>query len=299
MSLDSRYALIESFRLALQGSMRTHCSVTRLAISHNGPVTVDVLDGRSPGGAQQYSLSARALIVANGRLGPLFLQQMLSAEQLTYRRLEVGLRIQQPAAQFFLRNAMTLDPKRIWRRPDGLCEWRTFCCCRNGEIVSVVSDSLLSVSGRSDVAPTGYSSVGFHARVLEPTVAASIWEPFRVQAARLREPIVEPLESFLKAGNTSSSPLGALFGPHLATLLEDGLHRLLNTFQEANVAAILHAPAIEGVLYYPRLDQELRLPEFPVWVAGDASGQFRGITAALVSGYFSGIRVTSYLGTIA
>ena len=131
-------------------------------------------------------------------------------------------------------------------------------------------------------------------------MAVAIWTPFRERVAALKNPIVESLEDFLDVGNNpTSSRLITLFGPKLTPLLMDGLNRLMGTFEEASVAAILHAPAIEGVLDYPRVDNELRLRDLPVWIAGDASGQFRGITAALVSGYFSGIRAAKYLENIA
>ena len=298
MPLESRYALIERIQDELREFIHTQCSIIDVDIPDNGPIRVTSLENTLSDSVESHVLYARAMVVANGRLGPLLLQRILPVELLAFRRLEVGFRIQQPADKFFLRDAETLDPKRIWRRDGGLCEWRTFCCCRNGEIVSVLADNVLSVSGRSDLAPTDYSSVGFHARLLEPSIAEPAWRFLRERIGGLKEVIVEPLEMFLAPAKRSSSRLHALFGPDLAGLLEEGLYKLLHIFDTAGVDAILHAPAIEGVLYYPLVNQELRLSSLPVWVAGDASGQFRGLTAALVSGYFSGMRVADHFGVL-
>ena len=295
MPLTARYSLIENIQGGLREFIHTQCSVIDTDIPNNVPIKVTVA---SSDNVESYTLLARSMIIANGRLGPLLLQRILPAELLAFQRLEVGFRIQQPADKFFLRDADMLDPKRIWRRDGGLCEWRTFCCCRNGEIVSVLADKVLSVSGRSDLTPTDHSSVGFHVRLFDPSAAEPAWRLLRERIGDLRESVVEPLETFLASTKTDSSRLYALFGPDLSSLLGEGLHRLLNTFDTAGVDAVLHAPAVEGVLYYPLVNQELRLNSLPVWVAGDASGRFRGLTAALVSGYFCGMRVADYFGAL-
>jgi len=54
------------------------------------------------------------------------------------------------------------------------------------------------------------------------------------------------------------------------------------------------APCLEGIGLYPLTTRELRASPYPVWVAGDAAGTFRGLTASMVSGYFAGLRASCY-----
>ena len=295
MSQQLRYTLIEWFSNKLQNNIYTEHLVKEVDISHKHSIQVVICQTKWSGNIKS-NFSARALIFANGRLGPLFLQKILPADLLIYRRFEIGVRIQQPEDQFFLRETEALDPKNIWRNRNGTYEWRTFCCCRNGEIVSVSGDDILSVSGRSDIAPSGYSSVGFHVRLFDTSVADIIWKQVYGKIRNLKTPIIESMEIFLFSKKTESH-LHDLFGSDLTNIFKEGFHNLSKEFDISVSNSMLYAPTIEGVLYYPVVDQELRLSDFPLWIAGDASGKFRGLTAALISGYFSGIRVAKFLGT--
>jgi hypothetical protein len=40
---------------------------------------------------------------------------------------------------------------------------------------------------------------------------------------------------------------------------------------------------------------DLQLAPYPCWVAGDATGLFRGLTAALVSGWYAAERAMEHL----
>jgi len=57
---------------------------------------------------------------------------------------------------------------------------------------------------------------------------------------------------------------------------------------------MVYGPTIEGVGLYPAVNSSLRLSPHPIWLPGDTSGVFRGLTAALVSGYFVGRQVSLY-----
>src|SRR6266702_2647988 len=110
-----------------------------------------------------------------------------------------------------------------------------------------------------------------------------------------REVVREPFWHFLDPTSDSlpltSSAIYTLLGPQVAEPLAEGLHRLVREFSHVSFEnAVLYAPTLEGVGYYPQLDEELRMRPHPLWVAGDATGVFRGLTAALVSGYFVGLR---------
>ena len=281
MPLQSRFAMIRELENRLGDTLHSGTSLTRVSATQS-QIMASLLN------ANERTELFRAAIFATGRLGPLLLHQAFGDSNTAFRRFEVGVRIRQPAQEFFLRDEPMLDPKRIWRSRDELREWRTFCCCKNGEIVPVRADGIVSVSGRSDVPPTGLSSVGLHLRIYEPNMAAAVWAPFLDRVKCLELPIREPLDIFLK--QPARSQLNVLFGSELAEHLREGLERVIETYSIERTNAELHGPTVEGTLYYPSVDDTLRLARLPVWVAGDASGLFRGITAALVSGYFAAIR---------
>ncbi len=293
MSPTARTRMIAGLLSDLGTPVRSRTSVRNIIFGEKCQVEVV---GREAQEELHTTIEGKAIVLGSGRLGPLLLHELLPPALQTFQRLEIGVRIEQPAAKFFLRDCALLDPKRIWIDPVKNREWRTFCCCREGEVVSVWADNVLSVSGRSDVPATGRSSVGFHVRLLDRNIAEKAWAEFKGRSERLRRPATEPLDTFLKESAHHSNGLGNLLGPVLQSALKHGLSELLKVFPDAANDATLHGPAVEGVVYYPRVSSDLRVSELPLWVAGDACGQFRGITAAGVSGYFSGLRVSRFLG---
>ncbi|KJU84639.1 hypothetical protein MBAV_003167, partial [Candidatus Magnetobacterium bavaricum] len=52
-----------------------------------------------------------------------------------FYRFEFGVRIEQPADQFFLNDIPETDPKLIFNDATLNIEWRTFCCCRHGTVL--------------------------------------------------------------------------------------------------------------------------------------------------------------------
>ena len=87
-----------------------------------------------------------------------------------------------------------------------------------------------------------------------------------------------------------------MFGLNLAQDILIGITQLRQSLEGAGLSgATLHGPCLEGVGYYPAVDSGLRLAGLPIWVAGDTTGIFRGLTAALVSGYFVGLQVIQEL----
>jgi len=118
---------------------------------------------------------------------------MLPTDLLRFVRLEVGVRLEQPSGEFFLYRDATPGPKLIWRDLPNRREWRTFCCCRDGEIVPVLIESTISASGRADLPPTGRSSVGFHVRVYDEDQAAKTWTELERGIDGLQAPVTESL----------------------------------------------------------------------------------------------------------
>ncbi|MDU0294859.1 MULTISPECIES: hypothetical protein [Saccharothrix] len=243
-------------------------------------------------------LTTRRLLLATGRLGPLQAGDWIDRRHLTFRRIEVGVRIEEPSESFFLSAHPQVDPKYIWR--DGPVEWRTFCCCRDGEIIGTSTNGVTSASGRSDGPGTGRSNVGFNVRLdaawEESLEGARFFATVR-RARRLRRCL---LGRFIRdAGSAVDNDLSAVLGRGLTTLLAKGLDRLVATFPDHDfLDALLTGPTIEGVGLYPVHDERLASPMGRLWCAGDVAGDFRGLTAALVSGHIAGQSAAGYRGAL-
>ncbi|WP_460844908.1 hypothetical protein [Phytohabitans suffuscus] len=237
------------------------------------------------------TIRARKVLLATGRYGPLLMREALPPSALRFLRIELGVRIEQDASDFFLADHPQLDPKYLWRDGAQGVEWRTFCCCRNGLVVWTASQDIHAASGRADCSPTGRSNIGFNVRFVRQFEAADIVPQFVRATAKLHQPVVTRLEDFLRAvACGASDPMRKALGPMAAARLAQGLTRLMRDFPTGCFkGAILIGPTLEGVGWYPIHDDALYTQLPGLGVAGDAVGSFRGLTAALVSGYVAGM----------
>ena len=71
-----------------------------------------------------------------------------------------------------------------------------------------------------------------------------------------------------------------MLGTGPSRLLAEGLRKLRDTYPTLGNARVV-APAIEGVGFYPELSDNLQSGPNPLWIAGDGTGIFRGLTAAM------------------
>lgn len=279
MGLDERLALIDSLERQVGDALVTGADVCLRARPEG--VAGDLQDRRFLG---------RTGIVASGRFGPLRAVEGLPSE---FRRVEIGMRVEQRADRFVLNAesvAALLDPKWVRRSPDGRREWRTFCCCRRGEVVETCFDDITTVSGRADGPPTDRSNFGLNVRFLEVAEAEDALA--RVMEAA-RRPALRVQAGDLLEGGTASRTVDA-FGANVADALAEGLTALGDDLGVDVWDATLHLPAIEGVGYYPPVSGSLRVRS-AIWVAGDVTGVFRGLVPALVSGRLAAMEAIDVL----
>lgn len=239
-------------------------------------------------------ISARRVIVASGRFGPL---DTLLDRVDSFHRLEVGFRIEQPTSKAFFRNLRQLDPKLKFRSEQHDVEWRTFCACRDGDTVFTNTLGLWSVSGHSDCVSSGRSNVGFNTRLLNSALAADLIGPLveslKVPSSHFRLRLL----STLQIGGTGRERLSSIYGQTLSDLMLVGLAELVGQFPDvSDPDTYLIGPTLEGVGWYPAVTGNLKIKDRPIWVAGDACGLFRGIIAALISGHYAANAVAADLG---
>jgi hypothetical protein len=224
------------------------------------------------------AISARHVLMATGRFGARDFARMLPDLPMVFRRHEIGIRLEQQAASFMFATHPSLDVKLISPADLKHGEWRTFCTCRDGEVVQTAWRDCLSFSGRADGAKSGRSNIGVNLRIAAPPGGAlerEIWNvvnghsmPFSVSA-----------ESYIGGARPSTflgESLDCYFREKILDLVDPSLLGETQVF----------GPCIEGVGYYPDINESLKVNSQDIWVAGDAAGLFRGLTAAFVSGHY-------------
>jgi uncharacterized FAD-dependent dehydrogenase len=220
---------------------------------------------------------------------------------MRFKHFELGIRIEQPSTLFFLSKATELDPKLEAGGEGSTSAMRTFCCCRDGEVITTSTLGIWSVSGRADGPGTGMSNVGLNVRVRDEEIGRGWWNRLLPKiTVPPHSPLCEDLEVFVDGAshNGNGSRIAELFGPELAASVAKGVAMFQSRFDSLRHARVrLWAPTIEGVGHYPQLDADLRVDRLPLWIAGDSSGIFRGLTAALVSGYYAGRRASKAGGS--
>lgn len=282
LDLDARKALIARQMADLGDAVLLGARAEALEVEADCPRVHYVRDGA------RHTLDATVIIGSGGRFFPL-LAEHTPGVPMEFRRVELGVRIEGPSGHPFFGELVeaggSIDPKWIVPGPDGL-SWRTFCCCVEGEMIPVEIGGHVLWSGRTDVPPTGRSNIGFNARFGDADAAPSLDSlpaGVRCEALELARVLTDP------------GLLAPSLGQRGAEVVTEGLARLADRFPIALVTApeplTLWGPTVEGVGRYPRTDPHLQVADLPLFVAGDATGRFRGLVAAMVSGAYVGHRV--------
>lgn len=242
--------------------------------------------------------ASKACILATGRLAATTLNSNLPVAK--DGRLEAGVRISARNSDRLFQGwgwtEKVRDPKLLILREykDALIEIRSFCFCRDGEVVESHFDHLGQDrrvwSGVSDTAPTGMTNLGINVRVLDKSFAAKLGQPDTRSAGVTH---VDNLSNIFDL-NDQSPP---------ATEWEELLQFAVNEF-ETEVQAIQyfahpkpakasHGPyeiytwTIEGVREYFAHDPQTGfVQDCPAIVAvvGDCTGEYRGLVPAMAGG---------------
>jgi len=231
------------------------------------------------------TVMCKRLVLAGGRYFPLTIQS-----EKSFLRLELGVRIQDHSNNVFWTELQGVDPKYIFKEiiDNEMIEWRTFCCCREGEVVGGKSNDIWSYSGRADCPPTGYSNIGFNLRISRSNferddillkISDTSSKLFKVN-----------IKEFLNENSSISTQLIQLYGEKNLKYLRRGIHHLMDKFPSIENADIFGI-TLEGVGMYPQVDNDLKVKDLPIWVVGDACGLFRGLVAAMISGYYVGAHI--------
>ena len=260
---------------------------------------------------QEEVYRSQKIIIATGRTGPLFLSKFnIETKPIRY---EFGIRIETNLDhKIFLHpeneNYNQLkDVKLIQDEEDGI-QIRTFCTCRGGEIANIKFDDFSAISGRSEpnAKDTGFANFGLLMKFKDESYSEGkelfdeIMNHPNIKAGKA---MYQTLRSFM---GLSESSAGAhqnrpWIGDIIPAKLDEELsQKLAGVIKKAvnqmliwdpvlnNDTSVIIFPTIEGFGEYPELEREsLKVPNQPIWIAGDLSGTFRGLVPALVSGEYA------------
>lgn len=259
--------------LTLDVNLITNATVVKIELIKNGALVTYEKNN------EIKRLSVKYVVMATGRLWDGYLDINAPTSFLRY---EAGIRIQQPTQDFIFNNESFIDPKYIYRRSNPRREYRTFCVCKNGRILATDTPYGILLSGaRSYNCSVNTSNFGLMVRYLESP-------PKEFNVAKLH-----PFELSLTDVRQTPSLLSTIIGDQLTDDIIDAVQKIEHTLQMRIVNASILGPCIEGVGRYIQLAHRslngYKLPQ--LLVCGDATGQFRGLVPALVSGALAGLSI--------
>ncbi|MFA6409932.1 MAG: hypothetical protein WCW01_07160, partial [Gammaproteobacteria bacterium] len=97
--------------------------------------------------------------------------------------------------------------------------------------------------------------------------------------------------------NYEYGDLAKMLSPTCYKILFDAVSTLTHQYPDFITSdSVMLFPAIEGVGYYPKVNNNLQMLSnghaLNIWCAGDLVGKFRGLVPALISGYYVARQVT-------
>lgn len=274
VGFDERLACIEE----LWRQARERRSGTRVVDAERAGSAISLILEEN---GRREEIRTDRLVVAGGRWSPRWMRSWLEKLGVTFafQRVEFGVRLETKATNELFASLPGVDGKIRFVEYGGAIEIRTFCTCRNGEVVLGRSGDLAAYSGRADGAATGRSNVGLVVRSTDPAFARRVERQLYVTP-----PESFPLDEWLAKGPQRLAPA---FGEEGALAVNRALERLLERSPGLRRGSVtVYSPCIEGVGDYPVDDGNLRAAP-GVWIAGDLVGRFRGIVASMISGRYA------------
>ena len=199
--------------------------------------------------------------------------------------VEVGVRIECKNEDFDYYDDEQADVKLIDSKDNNLSV-RTFCCCRDGVVIESSSYGMISLNGASDEeARRGYTNIGIL---------------LRYDGTKNKKVSNRVLHSLEKAIGSQKLSMAAYIEGKESILGADA-DRIIRDFLSTHFPkmsssdAIIYHPSIEKAGAFPALSNTLQMKSENIWVAGDATGMFRGILSSFVSGFLVASSVSRIL----
>lgn len=217
---------------------------------------------------------ARNIVIASGKYGFNFHNCNIN---VNYNYLaEVGLRLEMESSMFPFYYEKALDYKKI-KIINEFTEIRTFCCCKDGKIINSNIDGVISCNGMLCQEESSNSNIGILIRTtnekdnIAKEIDALINKFSKIDKILLKT-YMESTESF--------------FGGEIDNYLKGFISEVIPNYKDYN-KIYCHFPEIERIGKYVSIEKNiLRIKDEQIWISGDATGLFRGLSAAFISGIF-------------
>jgi uncharacterized FAD-dependent dehydrogenase len=286
MPLETRIKLLETYLKVLKPHILPECIVHEIS-RHQDSKLYQVQYQRNNNFQETHIAQARNIVCAGGRFMPMFLRLPNTCKRI-FRRIEMGVRIQCDSANCTWQQMKGVDPKYINEDSKHKLQWRTFCCCRQGEVALSSYNGLYSYSGRADCAPTKFSNTGFNVRCYDASLQPEFLQLIRKM--RLTKPDKQPFAiEFSEFMSNNNDKVKQIYGSMLQPL-QEGIRKFAELFPaivENPGGVKMFGPTVEGCGEYWEVDENLKVTgDDNIWIGGDSSGIFRGIVPALVSGHY-------------
>lgn len=228
------------------------------------------------------TLRCRFIIFAGGRFGSLVLKKIMPYLPFRFLRYEIGLRLEQLTENWVFNQYVQPDIKVIEPGPRQT-EWRTFCTCRSGKVLKTRWHYLDTYSGTCDNGESFYSNIALLLRF------NSVPEL----------PLLQEIESILSGDTRPLTISLAEYMREHKVLLGKGIDDLfiqkLESLPFSDLPNVrIYSPCIEGLGHYPAINNNLKVESANIFIAGDSTGIFRGLTAAMVSGFYVGLQIKKH-----
>jgi uncharacterized FAD-dependent dehydrogenase len=216
------------------------------------------------------------IIVATGRFGNKILDcKSISKGREIINKIELGIRIETPSDLFKPYTHPVPDFKLIENVANDV-EFRTFCCCKDGVVLKSEFDDFISYNGSKTQLKTQKSNIGLLVRALSDQ--NSYYEEMKNKLNSKTEFFELSLTEFINGKNF-------YIGETCDKLLKEKIGIIIDIASECLMDSRVYGPEIEYIGEYLDTNEDLSV-QSNVWMAGDVTGRFRGLTAALVSGIY-------------
>lgn len=201
-------------------------------------------------------------------------------------KLEVGIRLETSATLFIPNQYNSIDYKII-KQVDSNTQVRTFCNCGEGVVVKSLSDGIYSFNGSTYWEQTNKSNIGILVRTIDP---------YSEYAREMLKFINKNGLVFYKTIRNYIETDDFMIGKYCDRQIMSVINRIVDvSCADVLEKTIMCGPEIEYIGKYFICDpKELRIPDEFVWLAGDATGLFRGLLSALLSGIYIANNIKNY-----
>lgn len=216
---------------------------------------------------------SKYLIISTGKCSPLNLFSQ-SIKIPSVFECEMGVRVEANHNYLNFSDCQYDDYKKI-KPLDSGDEIRTFCTCKKGNVVKSIIDNHITYNGERNI-DSDYGNIGI---VVRSSSQDSIYSKEMIKCYK---------NNITKEINLSSFKEGeSVIGMQTDNIIKKTIDEIIIN----SISGRICGPEIERYGFYPCLDENLSVNN-NIFFAGDSTGMFRGLLAALISGAYVALKIT-------